>query len=282
MNHRPQPACWANARHLRSVSHTCASVPCAGGRDRLCSPKASSKAGSRLAPVLTMTFRSPFSCNYRFWPLLAGTLALGWGCGGASKSDAGAGVAGSSAQAGRGGDSAASGTSASSVAGSNAGGGGSGGSSSAGGTTTSAGGATASGGVSMAGAPCTFLKPECPAPQTPCNALGAVQDCFHMQVCQSTPGQVVCCDSGWQKGTECPGAGGAAGQGGAGPDGCGDCRQSNQQICVYQVGGPGGGHHVCAKQIPCGAAGLCACIVDQGTCSVGAGVAPCICDNGLD
>ena len=63
-------------------------------------------------------------------------------------------------------------------------------------------------------------------------------------------------------------------------DACGGCEAP--QICVYQAGGPGPGHYACAEQLPCGAAGACACIVDQGTCESEKVDGYCTCDNGLE
>ncbi len=77
---------------------------------------------------------------------------------------------------------------------------------------------------------------------------------------------------------------GAPGAGGAGADPCGGCN-APLEICVYQVGGPGPSHYTCATQNPCGAAGACACIVDQGPCEnmlMGDPPNYCVCDNGLD
>jgi hypothetical protein len=97
-------------------------------------------------------------------------------------------------------------------------------------------------------------------------------------------------DCGWEV-RDCPpaGEGGASGHGSAGASGdgqdpCGGC-DAPQQICVYQVGGPGPGRFTCANQNPCGAAGACACIVDQGPCQamlMGEPPSYCSCDNGLD
>jgi hypothetical protein len=98
---------------------------------------------------------------------------------------------------------------------------------------------------------------------------------------------------GWEI-NNCPmaGEGGAANQGGqanvAGAGGtaadeCGGCSQG--KICVFQVGGPGPSHFVCATQNPCGAAAACACIVGQGTCQpnlMGDPPRYCSCDNGLE
>ena len=80
----------------------------------------------------------------------------------------------------------------------------------------------------------------------------------------------------------------SAGDGGApATDRCGGCDYTvaPQQICAYQVGGPGPGRFVCATTKPCRAAGACACIVDQGTCqfmSASGGPGYCACDNGLE
>jgi hypothetical protein len=82
--------------------------------------------------------------------------------------------------------------------------------------------------------------------------------------------------------------GGADGAGGAPQtDRCGGCNDAGPapEICIYQVGGPGPGGFACAEQNPCGAAGACACIVDQGPCnfmSEAGGPGYCLCDNGLD
>jgi hypothetical protein len=84
------------------------------------------------------------------------------------------------------------------------------------------------------------------------------------------------------------GDGGAGGAGGAfATDRCGGCKPDGlaRQICIYQAGGPGAGRFVCATQNPCGAAGMCACIVDQGPCNFlqeGGSPAYCVCDNGVD
>jgi hypothetical protein len=72
------------------------------------------------------------------------------------------------------------------------------------------------------------------------------------------------------------------GAGGARPDECSGCFD-HDQICIYQVGGPGPSHFTCATQLPCGAAGACACIQSQGTCDMNlAADGYCHCDNGLD
>lgn len=65
---------------------------------------------------------------------------------------------------------------------------------------------------------------------------------------------------------------------------CGGCAAT--EICVFQSGGPGPAHYTCATQLPCGAAGICACIVNQGTCTFVPNdtgtIGTCLCDNGLD
>jgi hypothetical protein len=89
----------------------------------------------------------------------------------------------------------------------------------------------------------------------------------------------------------CPWARCEAGQCTAGIDRCPastDSRCSEPcadgDTCVYQVGGPGGaeGFH-CATQLPCKSAALCACIVNEGTCTYVSGTPSyCQCDNGLE
>ena len=82
-----------------------------------------------------------------------------------------------------------------------------------------------------------------------------------------------------------PSSGGSPNSGGAGgarPEACSGCFDQGQ-ICIYQVGGPGPSHFACATQLPCGAAGACACIQGQGTCDMNLGAdGYCHCDNGLD
>jgi len=71
--------------------------------------------------------------------------------------------------------------------------------------------------------------------------------------------------------------------GGAAAGDCGGCSQG--EICVFQVGGPGPSHFVCATQNPCGSAAACACIVGQGYCEpnlMGDPPRYCSCDHGLD
>ena len=74
------------------------------------------------------------------------------------------------------------------------------------------------------------------------------------------------------------------GSGGSASNACGGCAMG--EICILQNGGPGSSHYTCATQLPCGAAGACACIVNQGTCSYVSGdtgvFGICSCDNGLD
>lgn len=77
---------------------------------------------------------------------------------------------------------------------------------------------------------------------------------------------------------------GAPGAGGAGSDPCGGCDVPDE-VCVYQAGGPGPSRFRCATQLPCGAPGACACIVDEGACQMMLMGDPpnyCACDNGLD
>lgn len=214
------------------------------------------------------------------WPLSFGcalAFTSAWGCG-ASHSDSSGAHAGAS-------------TAGTAVQTSGAGGA-AGGTPNAGGTANAAGtpssGGTSSGGTlggSGAGAPaCIFETPQCPNTHAACPDLGQVQDCFFWQTCHSAPGQMVCCDSGWEAGQQCPsGTGGTGGAGGTSVDACGGCNPSSE-ICVYQLGGPGTSRYVCAKQNPCGAAGECACIVAQGNCTYQASGTParCVCDNGLD
>lgn len=150
---------------------------------------------------------------------------------------------------------------------------------------TGSGAVGGSGGVASVPPACNFETPQCPNTHAPCAELGVVQDCFYWQTCHSAPGQAVCCDSGWERGLQCPsGAGGTGGAGGVSSDACGGCDLSNLEICVFQQGGPGAGHYACARQDPCAAAGVCACIVAQGTCTYEASGTPasCVCDNGLD
>jgi len=102
---------------------------------------------------------------------------------------------------------------------------------------------------------------------------------------------------GWEI-NNCPRAGvggaGGASQGGQGNAGtpstggatstdCGGC--SSGQICVFQNGGPGPSHFICATQSVCSAPSACACIVGQGLCQpnlMGNPARYCMCENGLD
>jgi hypothetical protein len=143
-------------------------------------------------------------------------------------------------------------------------------------------------GASFGGVPaCNFQTPQCPTPQAPCDALGTTQACFYWLTCHSAPGEMTCCDSGWEPGAQCPGnAGGAAGAGGAAAsDPCGGCDTLAAKVCVQQLGGPGPSRFTCATQAPCGAADACACIDGQGTCAMpatGGTGGFCVCDNGLE
>ncbi|HVY26204.1 MAG TPA: hypothetical protein VHB79_06610 [Polyangiaceae bacterium] len=82
------------------------------------------------------------------------------------------------------------------------------------------------------------------------------------------------------------GQGNTAGEpsvGGAAAEDCGGC--AADKVCVFQMGGPGPSHFVCATQNPCGSAAACACIVGQGTCQpnlMGDPPRYCSCDNGLE
>jgi hypothetical protein len=77
------------------------------------------------------------------------------------------------------------------------------------------------------------------------------------------------------------GGSGGGGSGGGGSSACGEC--ANGERCIYQVGGPGPSHFTCAEQLPCGAPGACACIVDQGVCEMNLSAdGYCHCDNGLE
>jgi hypothetical protein len=66
-------------------------------------------------------------------------------------------------------------------------------------------------------------------------------------------------------------------------DPCGGC--DTNEICIWQIGGPGPSHYTCAYQAPCGSNDRCACIMSQGTCThapLSSDVAvACQCDNGL-
>ena len=81
-------------------------------------------------------------------------------------------------------------------------------------------------------------------------------------------------------GSAATGAGGSSGPG----DACGGC--PDEQLCTYQIGGPGPGRYLCASYFVCRSADYCTCIEDQGTCAMApeddpmAGV--CQCDNGLE
>jgi hypothetical protein len=63
-------------------------------------------------------------------------------------------------------------------------------------------------------------------------------------------------------------------------DQCGGCGE--EERCIYQIGGPGPSHYVCAKQSPCGSAATCACIQEQGVCGQEPVDGYCQCDNGLE
>jgi hypothetical protein len=64
-------------------------------------------------------------------------------------------------------------------------------------------------------------------------------------------------------------------------DPCGGC--GFEQVCVYQVGGPGPSvGYQCATVSACGAADPCACVEDQGMCGQSSSDSYCQCDNGLE
>jgi hypothetical protein len=100
--------------------------------------------------------------------------------------------------------------------------------------------------------------------------------------------EVLDCPLGGEGGAKSEGGSGngagAPAAGGAASDPCGGCDVPDQ-ICVYQLGGPGPSHFTCAHQNPCGAAGACVCIVGQGMCQaklMGDPPSYCTCDNGLE
>ncbi|HEX2669348.1 MAG TPA: hypothetical protein VHM25_00675 [Polyangiaceae bacterium] len=218
-------------------------------------------------------------------PTLGLAVALLAGCGGTSKGGSDSGAGGSS-----GGANAGSGTSSGGAAGLNAGGTNTGGSG-----VNQGGGGTPSGGTTSAGAagqdecPKANCGPQLGLPNWTC-ADGSVGGPTGRCLWNPTG------SCSWEVNNCAPaGEGGAANQGGQGnvagaPSGgsagsgpCGTCAQGT--ICVFQSGGPGPGHFVCATQNPCGAAAACACIVGQGTCQpnlMGDPPGYCACDNGLD
>lgn len=217
------------------------------------------------------------------------SLGLHTGCAGSSKggdtaaggsSVGGSGVAGNSAGTGA---SAAGASSGGASAGANSGGTGTGGASGA--------QAGSGGGSGAAGAECakTDCGPALGLPNWTCvdgSVGGPTGRCL-----RNPTGNCA-----WEI-NDCPraGEGGASGQGGqgnaagapsggsAGSSACGGCPA--EKICVFQNGGPGPSHFVCATQNPCGAAAACACIVGQGTCQpnlMGDPPGYCTCDNGLN
>jgi hypothetical protein len=112
---------------------------------------------------------------------------------------------------------------------------------------------------------CVFNTPMCAAGECKVD-----MDCLAPDICMACPGTGDCatmkCLNGacqWQ----CT-------------DACGGC--GAEERCIYQLGGPGPSHYVCAKQSPCGAAGTCACIQNQGTCGQEPVDGYCQCENGLE
>jgi hypothetical protein len=182
-----------------------------------------------------------------------------------------------------------------------------GGSGDAGGGSTSGGaGSTNSGSSGSAGGPNALTCPnsECgPAlglPNTPCadgSIAGPTGRCLRLdadrcgwEVLECPPAGEGGAATSSSAGAASAGAhdGGVAGVGGAPlSDRCGGCDDGapTSKVCIYQAGGPGPGRFVCATQSLCRAAGVCACILGQGTCnSMLEGGSPgyCVCDNGLD
>ncbi|HET7538534.1 MAG TPA: hypothetical protein VFK05_01635 [Polyangiaceae bacterium] len=227
-------------------------------------------------------------------PLALVALALGafaaGACGGTSEAGGAAGagtsLAGAGAGASLGGAGASSGGS-----GLNAGGAGA---NTAGSGAGNAGSGTLNGGASSAGGP---NPDECE--KTECGPQLGLPN--WMCVDGSVGGPTGRCLRHVEGGCEwevnnCPraGEGGGSSQGGqgnvAGTSGtagaasdCGGCAPG--EICVFQNGGPGPSHFVCAMQNPCGAGAACACIVGQGTCQpnlMGDPPRYCSCDNGLN
>lgn len=88
--------------------------------------------------------------------------------------------------------------------------------------------------------------------------------------------------SGMTGGAAGSSTGGSGGSGGSDP--CGGCGPN--QMCIYQVGGPGVGRLLCAENPICRAVGECGCIQNQGDCTPappgGEFGVMCQCDNGLE
>jgi hypothetical protein len=122
---------------------------------------------------------------------------------------------------------------------------------------------------------CAWEVLECPAPTGQAGAPNAGGT-------SSTGGTHNAGGTSSTGGTHNSGGSSSGGTGGTHPAECGGCSDQGQ-ICIYQVGGPGPSRFRCATQLPCGAAGACACIQGQGTCDMNlAADGYCHCDNGLE
>jgi hypothetical protein len=114
---------------------------------------------------------------------------------------------------------------------------------------------------------CQFNVPMCGA-----EMCMADTDCAAPEICMA------CADTGKCAQMKCVN-GGCQWQCGGSMDPCGGC---GEQSCVYQLGGPGPSHYVCAPQTVCDAADPCACVQGQGTCHKDASTGYCHCENGLE
>jgi hypothetical protein len=64
-------------------------------------------------------------------------------------------------------------------------------------------------------------------------------------------------------------------------DPCGGC--GHEQVCIYQIGGPGPSHYACATLGVCeDPVDYCKCVEGQGTCQPSMSSNYCQCENGLD
>jgi len=209
-------------------------------------------------------------------PTLGLAVALLCGCGGTSKvgSDSGAGSS-------SGGASAGSGVSSGGTAGANSGG--------QGGSGAPSGGTNSAGGASQDECPKAMCGSQLGLPNWTCtdgSVGGPTGRCLwnptgscSWEINKCTPvGEGGASNQGGQGNV----AGGPS-SAGSGSSPCGSCAEGT--ICVFQNGGPGPSHFVCATQNPCGAAAACACIVGQGTCQpnlMGEPPGYCACENGLN
>ena len=113
---------------------------------------------------------------------------------------------------------------------------------------------------------CQPNEPVCEA-----NVCETEEDCPEADFCSQCPNSQACADRACVDGQcqfTCP------------PVECDDC--TGDQVCIYQVGGPGPSRYTCADQVVCGAPGACACILNQGTCQMDPVDGYCQCDNGLE